>query len=244
MSTKAPADRRPFRFKQFEVYQDKCIMKVGTDSVLLGAWSEVTDVRHALDIGAGSGIIALMLAQRAPSAQIDAVEIDRASWEQAAENMKRSPWMERLQAIHAPIQEFARQHSGEYELIVSNPPFFSGGVLSANHSRNEVRHTIKLPSGDLLRAVRSLLAEKGRFCLILPYLEGLRFVELAETYTFFCTRMTEVHSRPGKPVERLLLQFEFEEKPLQKDGLYLRGEEENSWTSAYRQLTGDFYLDM
>ena len=235
---------QPFYFKQFTIHQDKCPMKIGTDGVLLGAWADVTEAKLALDIGTGSGVIAIMLAQRAPHVRVHAVEIDAASFEQAQENMGRSPWSDRLDAHHAAIQDFARQAPLQYEHIVSNPPFFSGGTFSQNNSRTNVRHTIKLPHGDLLNAVRTLLSPDGKFSVVLPYIEGLRFQELAQSYHLHCTRMTEVFPRPGKQVERLLMQFELEKKPLLQDSLVIQQEKGSEWTEEYVRLTGGFYLNM
>lgn len=235
---------QPFYFKQFTIHQDKCTMKVGTDGVLLGAWADVEGVEQALDIGAGSGLIAIMLAQRAPRARVHAVEIDAPSFEQANENMARSPWSGRLEAFHTPVQDFARQAVHRYQHIVSNPPFFSGGTFSHNHNRTNVRHTVKLPHGDLLSAVRTLLTPEGKFSLVLPYIEGLRFRELALSYHLHCTRVMEVYPRPGKPVERLLMQFEREPKAKAEESLVIQKEQGNDWTEEYIGLTGGFYLNM
>lgn len=235
---------KPFYFKQFVIHQDRCTMKVGTDGVLLGAWADVTDVRKALDIGAGTGVIAIMLGQRTESAEIHAVEIDEDSFTQAKGNMADAPWSDRLRVMHVSIQEYMRSTHDRYDLIVSNPPFFSGGTFSNNQDRNSVRHTVKMPHGDLLTAVRNLLAEQGRFCVILPFLEGLRFEELARTYKLYCTRKMEVKPKEEKPVERLLLQFERREKEQVREMLVIQKEKRNDWTEEYIALTGDFYLKM
>ncbi len=148
---------KPFYFKQFTVQQDRCAMKIGTDGVLLGAWAEVTGARQVLDIGTGSGVIALMLAQRAEKALIHAVEVDEDAYGQACENVQAAPWAGRMSVFHAAIQDYVQTSGQQYDLIVSNPPFFSGGTFSASQDRNSVRHTVKLPHGDLLQAVRKLL---------------------------------------------------------------------------------------
>ncbi|MEK7256979.1 MAG: methyltransferase, partial [Bacteroidota bacterium] len=215
---------------------------VGTDGVLLGAWADVSAAETILDVGTGSGLIAIMLAQRAPEAQIHAVEIDEAAYSQAVENMSQSPWSERLQAFHQSIQDFSKTAPQHYDLIVSNPPFFSGGTFSSSQDKLSVRHTVKLPHGDLLNAARTLLKETGRFCLILPHLEGLRFKELASGYHLYCTKITEVKAFPGKAVERLLLQFERKIAPAEKDVLVIHPENSNQWTEEYLALTSPFYL--
>lgn len=219
-------------------------MKIGTDGVLLGAWADVSNARAALDIGTGSGVIAIMLAQRSEQLRIDAVEVDTFAFEQAAENMLNCPWSDRLTIIPNSIQEFAAECPEKYDLIVSNPPFFSGGTFSQNQDRNSVRHTVKLPHGDLLGAARTLLAPEGRFCVILPYIEGLRFLELAEGYHLHCTHMTEVRTKADKPVERLLMQFERQPGKTLVDGLVIQKGDNNDWTEAYMALTRAFYLYM
>ena len=235
---------KPFQFKQFKVLQDKCTMKIGTDGVLLGAWADVEGVESALDIGTGTGVIAIMLAQRSPTASIYAVEVDQAACDQASENMKNAPWSDRLEAINQPIQDFAKLSDQQFDLIVSNPPFFTGGTFSNNQDKNNVRHTVKLPHGDLLAAVRTLLAPEGHFCVILPLIEGLRFRELARSYNLYCSKITEIIPKVDKQVERLLMQFEKSDVALQKSKLIIQKEKRNEWTEDYINLTKDFYLNM
>lgn len=245
MEKNAIREEPPFRFKQFEIYQDKCAMKVGTDGVLLGAWAEVQGASRILDIGAGTGVISIMAAQRAPSATVHAVEIDGPAFMQCGENMGICPWHERLRVFHAPIQEYAKGAHGKYELVLSNPPFFTGGTFSAKSSRSDVRHTVKLPHGELLQAARSLLVPGGRLALILPYIEGLRFLELAQGYHFYCIRKTEVRPKAGKPIERLLMEFGQEPATMpESNELIIQHDGVNAWTDAYKALTRDFYLDM
>ena len=176
---KEKASNTIFNFKQFSIEQDQCPMKVGTDGVLLGAWVDTSNTENILDIGTGTGLIAIMLAQRTQTAQIDAVEIDNHACSQAQANMEASPWNDRLKSIESSIQDFAKLSQTEYDLIVSNPPFFTGGTLSAQNDRNNVRHTVKLPNGELLSSARRLLKKDGRFCVVLPLIEGLRFKELS-----------------------------------------------------------------
>lgn len=235
----------PFRFKKFSVEQDRCAMKVGTDGILLGAWADVASANSILDIGAGTGLIAIMLAQRAAGAQVGAVEIDEEACSQAAENMANSPFSDRLAAKQVSIQNFARLSRIKYDLIVSNPPFFTGGTFSESQDKASVRHTVKLPHGDLLMAVRSLLKMDGKFCAILPNLEGLRFQEMAKSYHLYCTKMTKVCPVEGKPVERLLLQFEQSPKDLVEDSLIItKSAKANDWTEEFVELTKDFYEGM
>lgn len=238
---------KPFIFKQFAIEQDRCTMQVGTDGVLLGAWAPTGMANTILDIGTGTGLIAVMLAQRSEAKHIHAVEIDEAAYQQAKENMQAAPWADRLYAHLGSIQDFELPEEIEegFDLIVSNPPFFSGGTFSFNQDRNSVRHTVKLPHNDLLRAVRRLLHKQGRFATILPLLEGLRFRELAESYHLYCTQMIEVQPKPSRSAERLLLVFEKETKaiPAHSSTLVLMQEDDIHRTEAYRSLTEAYYLN-
>lgn len=217
-------------------------MKVGTDGVLLGAWSDTTGVASILDIGTGTGLIAIMLAQRAVHATIHAVEIDEIAFGQATANMANSPWAAQLTCFHTSIQDFTKQSQIQYDLIVSNPPFFSGGTFSRSQDKTSVRHTIKLPHGDLLFSARSLLTPTGRFCMILPPMEGLRFREMASNYGMFCSKIVEVVPKLGKPVERLLLQFERQEHSPEKRQIVINdGDLPNEWSDDFRALTGEYY---
>lgn len=217
-------------------------MKVGTDGILLGAWAETQEAKNILDVGTGSGVIAIMMAQRCPQASITGVEVDQASFEQAAANMAHAPWARRLRAVHQSIQDYAATTAERYDLIISNPPFFTGGTFSNNQDRNSVRHTVKLPHGDLLRAVQRVLSPKGRFSVILPLIEGLRFEEMARQYQLYVTRVQEVLPKASKQVERLLLQFERQEGTRIEEPPLMIREEEDDFTEKYRELTRDFYL--
>jgi len=231
-----------FKFKQFEIQQDQCTMKVGTDGVILGAYAPVGKAKKILDIGAGTGLVALMLAQRTKKTKVVGVEIEKKAFEQAAENGKNSPWANRISFENDSIQDYSKFADDEFDLIVSNPPFFSGGTFSDNQEKNNVRHTIKLPNGDLLSAARKLLSPKGKFCVILPYMEGLRFTEMAKNYRLFCSKIVEIRGKASKPEERLILIFEQEEvaKVVEKDLVVYN--EDGSYTDAFIELTKEFYL--
>jgi len=234
-----------FQFKQFSLVQEQSAMKVGTDGVLLGAWAKAADSSSILDIGTGTGLIAIMMAQKAKNAKIDAVEIDKKAFEEAKSNMANAPWADRLSVVQSSIQDYAKLSDSSYDLIVSNPPFFSGGTLSSNNTRNNIRHTTKLPHGDLLAAVRRLLTPEGRFCVILPLIEGLRLREMGERYGLYCSHLTQVKPKADKSVERLLLQFELnKEVETVEDDLIIQHDERNHYTEEYIALTGAFYLNM
>lgn len=231
-----------FKFKEFEVIQDGSTMKIGTDGVLLGAWASIEDAKEIIDIGTGNGVIALMLAQRAQDAEVHAVEIDEMSYLQAEENFSKSKWSDRMRSFHMSIQDFAAATEQKYDLIVSNPPFFTGGTLSGNSDKVSVRHTIKLPHGDLLISVRQLLRKSGKFCVILPYLEGLRFKEMAQTSGLFCNKATGVKPNALRSVERLLLEFSYVPGQYVYNELSLAKPDSLEWTNEYKNLTNAFYL--
>lgn len=206
-------------------------MKVGTDAVLLGAWADVSNSKTILDIGTGSGVIALMLAQRMPLAQVDAVEIDEASAKQAEENFERSVFANRLRAYNSAIQDF----EGKYDLIVSNPPFFSKSLLPPTSGRQIARHTTTLTHDDLLKAVVRLLDLAGIFAVIVPTED---IIKIAKHSGLYCNRKTSVI--PRNKVERFLLEFSRTEKVSVEDELILHDGERRG--DGYRKLTQEFYL--
>jgi len=179
------AGLEPVEFKKFKIGHDRCSMRVGTESVVLGAWADCKNSPRILDVGTGSGVIALMLAQRNENANVVGVEIDAEAAAQAKENAMYSPYADRVEIEHIDVQSFARKEEEKFDLIVCNPPFFSGGSHSSGLSRLAMRSTKKLPHGDLLSAFRTLLTETGRGVVVLPYIEGLRFSELARSYGLY-----------------------------------------------------------
>ncbi len=221
---------------------DRSGMKVGTDGVLLGAWVDVRHATHILDIGTGTGVIALMLAQRAAdSVTIDAVEIDADAFADAHENIAASPWHDRIHAHHTSIQAF--NTTVQFDLIVSNPPYFQKSYKPPTAQRETARHTEQLTFDEILATAEKLLHPHGKLNVILPYTEGLQFIALAEHKGLHCTRKWVFRTRENKPVERLLLEFSWIKNPL-KEGeilLYRSGEE---WSDGYRKLTRDFYLKL
>ena len=235
-----------FRLKQFDIRQDKCAMKVNTDGLILGSWSDISGKKRSLDIGAGTGIIALMLAQRNLELESHAIEVDDQAFEQCAQNISNSPFSDRLTCIHDSIQSYAANAEVKYDLIVSNPPFFSGGTFSLNENKANVRHTIKLSHADLLRAVKNLLSDNGHFDVILPYLEGLRFIEMAAMYDLGCVEMVEIYPRAEKGIERLLIRFgkKFDGTPLTKSLIIHKSNQANDYTDEMIAMTRAFYLFM
>ena len=230
----------PFEFKQFRVAYDKCSTGPSTDAVVLGAWAECKKAEKILDVGCGSGLIGMMLAQRNKKADITSVEINEASAAQAKENVLLSPWADRIDVHHTDIQTFARDSEDRFDLIVCNPPFFSGGNLSAGISRASLRSTTKLPHNDLLSAFRTLLSDKGSGIVVLPYIEGLRFCELARSYNLYPVRILQIRPEDEKPIERLVIQLDRKRmEPIRYDMpmRYDTGETHRS----FKRLTKAFY---
>ena len=229
-----------FHFKQFSVRHDRCSMKVGTDGVLLGAWADVSDATDLLDIGTGSGVIALMLAQRtSPDTHIEAVEIEEEDATQANENVTASPWPGKVNVHHKPVQTF---HSDRcYDLIVSNPPFFINSQKPPGDRRTRTRHTTSLDYETLLNSVVTLLNESGRFNVVLPFTEGLHFIELAQRVGLYCTRKYSFRTRAEKPIERWLLEFSKHATKTEEGEILLYSNDLN-WSDGYKQLTREFYL--
>jgi tRNA1Val (adenine37-N6)-methyltransferase len=235
--------RDVFRFKQFDIVQKDVTMKVNTDAVLLGAWSEVNGKMRALDIGTGTGVIAIMLAQRQPEVVVWGIDVDPVACAEASFNMQSAPFSNRLYCVHAAIQTYSNEEDKKYDLIVSNPPFFSGGTFSSNENKANVRHTVKLSHSDLLSSVRKLLLPGGDFDLILPHIEGLRLIEMAKTYGFFPTHITEVYPKLGKPIERLLIRLSnTSSSSLVSDTLLIHDDmHESGYSPGFRELTASFY---
>lgn len=221
-------------------------MKVGTDGVLLGAWAAASQPSRILDIGTGTGLIALMLAQRFPIAIVDAVEIDRSACQQAQENFHASPWRSRLNAIAGCIQEFSTDPNlaGKYSLIVSNPPWFRDSFKSGEPARNTARHMDALSTEDLLEAVLRLLNDNGRFATILPSVEGLRLLTMAALAGLHCDRRCDVYPTAERPSKRLLLEFtrRHSQDPVISERLVVKSAQRHNYTPEYRALTSEFYL--
>lgn len=233
----------PFRFKQFTIAQDRTAMKVGTDGVLLGAWTPLEPMPGTiLDIGAGTGLIALMLAQRSQAHTLDALEIDPEAFEQCVGNFEASPWADRLFCYHGGLEEFAAEMDGGYDLVVSNPPFFPGEVPSGDPSRDLARQQQALPFPVLLAGAAALLSASGRFCLILPHAAEAGFLRLARSHGLYPNRITRVRGTAGSPLKRSLLCLSFRESGVEEDELILEVGR-NQFSGAYRHLTREFYLN-
>lgn len=236
-----------FTFKQFTINQDRCAMKVGTDGVLLGAWTPlINNPYNVLDIGAGTGLIALMIAQRCNAEQIDAIEIDEEAYEQCVENFEASPWNDRLFCFHADLNEYTEElfeEEEEYDLIVSNPPFYSENYSSGDEKRDQARFQEALPFNELIESAQALLSDNGIFSVVIPYKEEENFIALAKSVHLFPLKITRVKGTPSSEIKRSLLAFcRLEQNPL-IDELIIEIERHN-YTEDYKNLTKDFYLKM
>lgn len=217
-------------------------MKVGTDAVLLGAWVNVQGVNNILEVGAGSGVISLMLAQRTSAdTKIEAIEIEKEDAEQAKENVIRSPWPEKIKIHHQSFQSF---HSDrKFDLIVSNPPYFINSQLPPSGKRSQARHTGSLSYDELITKAPTLLSPSGRLAVVLPFEEGKLFQSLAHKNNLHLVSQLAFYSRQGKPQERWLLEFAFEPTVIITQNLILHAEGE-SWSDDYKMLMKDFYLKL
>lgn len=216
-------------------------MKVNTDSVLLGAWTKPAKPKHILDIGTGTGLLALMMAQKYAEAQITAIEINAEAYEQACENVALSKWHGRMKVIHTPLQTFVPAKT--YDLIISNPPYFQNDLKNVAAAKSQARHNLSLSFEELLHSVQQLLHPNGVFYVVLPFTEGQIFRQQATTYALFCQHLTAIKPHPAKPANRLLMQFsKTPNSTLQQDELTIRIAGGSGYTKAYIALTRPFYL--
>lgn len=220
-------------------------MKIGTDGVLLGAWAPIEHIpNQILDIGTGTGIIALMLAQRSNATQIDALEIEENAYEQATDNFENSPWYDRLFCFHAGLDEFMDEPEDEYDLIVSNPPFYSEDYKTNNEQRDLARFQDALPFEDLIEAADLLLSENGVLAVIIPFKEEDRFMALANEFELYPIQITHVKGTPTTEIKRSLLALSRNniETPTINELVIEIGRHE--YTPEYIALTKEFYLKM
>jgi tRNA1Val (adenine37-N6)-methyltransferase len=219
-------------------------MKVGTDAVLLGAWVSPNGSRQILDIGTGTGVIALMIGQKT-QAHIDAIEIDENAFLQAQQNVDDSKFARTISVMHSTLQEYAKATAKKYDLIVTNPPYFEQSFKSSDELRSVARHADVLPFEELLDGVMNLLDPKGKFCLILPTLEAEKFRILAQKRGLILSKLLRVKSNVTKDVEkRHIMQFEFTPTDFSEKTIAIEEEERHHYTQDYKDLTKDYYLNL
>lgn len=220
-------------------------MKVGTDGVLLGAWTPVPkNCYSVLDIGTGTGLIALMLAQRTNADQIDGIELDESAYEQTVENFENSPWSDRLFCYHAGLDEFIEEPEDVYDLIVSNPPFYTDDFVSEDEQRNQARFESSMPFEQLVEAADLLLSENGIFSVVIPFKEETEFIALADRFELYPLKITRVKGTPATEVKRSLIAFSRNNKSVAETGELVIETSRHQYTDDYIALTKSFYLKM
>lgn len=233
-----------FTFKKFKINQSQCAMKIGTDSVLLGSWVKITDdINTVLDIGAGTGVLSLMVAQRSSAEVIDAVEIENNAYEQCVANFENSDWGDRLFCYHASFYEFYEEIEDTYDLIVSNPPFYENNGEINNSEREIARFNNALPYEELIYGVSKLLSKYGRFNLVIPYEQRSKLNSISKNYGLYPQRILNIKGSPESPFKRCLIEYQFKQKALEEKNLIIEVSRHN-YTSEYKELTKNFYLNM
>lgn len=233
-----------FKFKQFTIWQPRSEMKVGTDSVLLGAWTLVKDEINILDIGTGTGILALMIAQRS-SGFIDAIEIEKETFEQAIINVQNSNWSNRINLINTSFQHFVNETNKKYELIISNPPYFSTGKKSEITARAMARHSDLLPLSDLIKNAKNVLKENGRINLVIPYNLRRDLLIVMSENDLWLSRETVVRPNPKKEPVRLLIELSAVRcSEIQKQEFFIEYDNRGGYSEEFISLTRDYYLYM
>lgn len=230
-----------FHFKKFDISDSNCSMKIGTDAVLIGAYVSCRKAENILDIGTGSGILALMLAQKS-NANILAIEIDTKASLQAEENFLNSSWSKRLSTQNISIQDYCKTNQKIFELIVCNPPYFNNSLKTPNELRNIARHNVTLDFDSLLNSVKHLLSHKGLFYVILPTEETVILEKKSIGFGLFCTEQLLIKPNTTKKANRIISVFSFLEKKRIINTLVMRNED-NTYSQDYKMLTSDYYLN-
>lgn len=235
-----------FRFKQFTIHQDRCAMKVGTDGVLLGAWTDITGVASILDVGSGTGLVSLMLAQRS-NAEITGVEIDAEAVGQSRENISASAWHNRIQILHTSFQDYIlactqKTVCKKFDLIVSNPPFHPEHIKPESHQRRLARHSDELSPAEVLEWGRKVLLPGGKIVLIVPQKILPELLLGAELHGLYLTRQLCVKPTPQKAVHRNLLSFSLQPGTFSREELIVEMDTRHNYSEDYIELTRDYYL--
>lgn len=235
---------KPFHFKEFTILQHKTAMKVGTDGVLLGAWVDLSNQPDTvLDIGTGTGLIALQIAQRSDCELIDALEIEPDAYEQAVDNFENSDWGDRLFCYHASLHEFTAEIEDKYDLIISNPPFYNDTFKEVEQKRATARHTATLSFTELISATAELLSSDGSCAFIIPFHEEDTFLVIAKKANLYPDRITRVKGNIKTSVKRSLLQLSFNKSKVVIDEIAIEIKR-HQYTEVYKDLVKDFYLKM
>ena len=232
-----------FQFKQFKIIQEKAAMKVGTDGVLLGAWTRISDAKTILDIGTGTGVIALMMAQRS-EAGITGIEIEKKATLEASENVNHSPWKNRISVENISFLEFVKTNDKKFDLIISNPPFFVDNQKSRDKDLAIAKHNDLLPFSEMISGSIKLLQKDGRLALILPVEPAQIFIESACKKGLFLNRLTKVRPYNRKEIHRYLMEFSENKSETETDELNIHEDDGSGFTQKYKTLTREFYLHL
>ncbi len=235
--------QKPFHFKQFSLFHHQSTMKVGTDAVLLSAWADVNNADSILDVGTGSGIIAMIMAARS-KARVDAVEIDPASCHEAEENFARSPFNNRLKLFRQDFTTFASKTNLRYDLIISNPPFFINDMKSENLQKNNARHTDTLSYKDLCQGTAHLLSSNSRFCVVLPYTESKYFIDIALQNNLFLAKKMLIFPKPCSRPNRVNMEFVKNKPGNTEEEKFIIRNENGNFTQQYVDLLSNYYISI
>ena len=235
-----------FAFKKFKIRQEQSAMKVNTDGILIGAWTNLDKAVKILDIGSGTGLISLMIAQRNPNAEILAIEPDKASYEESQNNFINSIYQERLKILNTSLQTYSISTNAKHTLIISNPPFFSNSIVPLDISRANARHTLTLSHLELIQGVKRLLEYDGSFDVILPYLSTEKFIDLAEQNDLYLQSKTDVYGKKSSKIIRNLMRFGFAKNNNVFFGTLeiYNDDKTGTYTQDYINLTKEFYINM
>jgi tRNA1Val (adenine37-N6)-methyltransferase len=232
-----------FNFRQFTVKQDKTAFKVGTDSVLLGACADTAGTKEVLDIGTGTGLLAMMIAQRS-EALITAIEPDKLSYEQAVENISACKWADRIRVINSDLLEFSRENRDKFDMIITNPPYFRNSLLNPDPVKSSARHSFSLSSEDILKSASLLLKSDGSLQLIMPYEEGTVFIAEAGIHGFYCNIILKIKPNPTGKIIRMIMKFEKVKKQVYEKFLTIETGTRHRYTEEYKEVTKEFYINI
>ncbi len=230
-----------FHFKKFSIQQDKTTMKVNTDSVILGATADFSNSKTILDIGTGTGLLALIAAQKNPDSKIFAIDIDENSCLQAQENFEKSAWKENFEVKNSSLQEFSKENLF-FDSIICNPPYFVNSLKSPNAKKNVARHSDSLPYNELIFCSSKLLTEKGKFFVMIPFFETENFINISEKNNLFAKNILKVRYSPQKNVYISILEFSKIKFETKIEILNIETENKGEYSQEYKHLTKDFYL--
>jgi tRNA1Val (adenine37-N6)-methyltransferase len=231
-----------FKFKQFTINQGNCAMKVGTDGVLIGTWTTAPRSGLMLDVGTGTGLIALIMAQRSPQLKIKAIEIDSQASSQAIENSESSPWSDRISIENTSLQSLAKEASTKFDLIISNPPFFNTSKPSPDAARNTARQTRNLTLDELFAHSADILKHNGIISLILPFDQKDIASQIAKKHQLYPKRTLHIKPTPSKPFHRFITEYCFTNQLEKIEDLIIEDGGRHCYSKKYKLLTNDFYL--